>query len=280
MRACILGSGSQGNAILLETGAGAGASRVLIDAGFPPRTIAARLKAVGVRPESIEACLVTHEHGDHIRGAAACARRWGWTLHASRGTVDAWPALRHAGAIAFAPGARLHVGDWDIDSARVSHDASEPVAYCATVRRSGARIGLAYDLGVATAGVRRLLERVDVLVLEANHDEVMLRTGPYPAPVKARIASPTGHLSNRQAGELARALSHAGLRRIVLAHLSEVNNTPEQAAAAIGQAMRGLRARPSLDTAGQRTVLRIDARGRGLDGLAMAADAHQLPIEF
>jgi phosphoribosyl 1,2-cyclic phosphodiesterase len=272
VRLWILGSGSHGNALVLEDGA----SRVLVDAGFSPRALAARLRAAGIAPQSIEACVVTHEHADHARGAAAAALRWGWTLVASRGTLDACQDMRAAGAVACRAGERFTLGAWSFETERASHDASEPLALAATARRSGARVGIAYDLGVAGERVRALLARADVLVIEANHDEEMLRTGPYPAGVKKRIASNVGHLSNRQCADLARAVTHRGLRRVVLAHLSEENNTPALAVGAVRGGLRGSRAETA--AASQRRVL---ALGRDLSAATWsAASAAQLQLEL
>src|SRR5512133_807702 len=106
MRLWVLGSGSRGNAVLIECGD----TRVLVDAGFAPRELARRLSAVGVTPQSVKACVVTHEHSDHVRGAAAAAERWGWSLHASVGTADAWPSLLEADARTFEPGDSFAVG--------------------------------------------------------------------------------------------------------------------------------------------------------------------------
>jgi phosphoribosyl 1,2-cyclic phosphodiesterase len=273
VRVIVLGSGSAGNALVLEDGT----SRVLVDAGFAPRVLAGRLRAAGIAPASVEACVVTHEHTDHARGAAAAASRWGWTLVASRGTIEACPDLRRAGATVCRPGTPFIVGGWHFDAARVSHDASEPLAFAATARRSGARVAICYDLGVPSERVRALLARADVLVLESNHDEGMLRIGPYPPSVKKRIASPLGHLSNRQSAALARTVVHRGLRRLVLAHLSESNNTPAVALAA----MRSARAVPaSVDTvvAPQGSAITV-SRERGFVGWNAAA-ASQLPLEL
>ena len=217
MRTWVLGSGSRGNAVLVECGDG---GHVLIDAGFPPSILAKRLESVGIAPEAIEAVVVTHEHHDHARGAAAAALKWGWAVYATAGTIAECPALAEADARTFEPGGIVSLGCADIETVTVSHDASEPVAVVVTSRRTGSRTAIAYDLGQVDQPLRRMLRDIDVLVLEANHDSGMLRAGPYPVSVQRRIASRTGHLSNDAAARLARDCASAGLGELVLAHLS------------------------------------------------------------
>lgn len=229
MKLWMLGSGSRGNAVLLESAG----SRVLIDAGFPPRVLAARLAEIGVAGESIEAAVITHEHTDHVRGACAGAKRWGWALYATSGTAAAFPDLARSSVRTFAAGSAIEVGEMTLCSIPTPHDAAESVAFVATGRRSGVRAGIAYDIGHASAALRTALAELDVLVLESNHDEEMLRTGPYPRSVKARIASSRGHLSNRAAAALASECAHHGLRHIVLAHLSQKCNDAAVAARAV-----------------------------------------------
>ncbi|MGI8499133.1 MAG: MBL fold metallo-hydrolase [Gemmatimonadaceae bacterium] len=233
MRMWVLGSGSRGNAVLFE----AEGSRVLIDAGFTVRDLEARLGAVGVPGESIEDLVVTHEHTDHVRGACAAARRWGWTIHASAGTLAACPELVAAGAIAIPPDGVLMLDTICLDAVPVPHDAVEPIAIVATARGSGVRAAVVYDLGHVGEALRRKLADLDLLVLEANHDDGMLRAGPYPPSVVHRIGGRLGHLSNRAAAGLARGCAHRALSHIVLAHLSDRCNQPGLAAAAVGAAL-------------------------------------------
>ncbi len=237
MKLWMLGSGSRGNAVLVE----AAGSRVLIDAGFAPRVLAARLAAIDVPCESIEAVVLTHEHTDHVRGACTCARRWNWELYATAGTARAYPALREAGARYFEQGATLELSALSLHAVPTTHDAAEPVAFVVTARRSGARAAVAYDLGRASYGMRRALQHVDVLVLEANHDEGMLRAGPYPPSVRERIAGSRGHLSNAEAAALARECVHPQLATIVLAHLSESCNDPDLATGTVRAAVSSRR---------------------------------------
>ena len=250
MRVWVLGSGSRGNAVLLE----GDESRVLIDAGFPVRVMADRLTAIGVEAESIEAVVITHEHADHVKGACSGARKWGWALHASEGTVRAFPDLADADVSTFESGATLSVGGFELRTIAVSHDAAEPVAVVATARGSGARMGVVYDLGCVSAPLRAAVADLDVLVLEANHDEGMLRAGPYPPCVQQRIAGRSGHLSNRAAAALVRACQHAGLGQIVLAHLSDCCNTAALARDAVVTALAGSRFRGAVDVSAQDVI--------------------------
>ncbi|HUF27530.1 MAG TPA: MBL fold metallo-hydrolase [Gemmatimonadaceae bacterium] len=250
MKLWILGSGSKGNALLVECDG----QRVLVDAGFPSRTLAARLGAIGVAPESIEAAVITHEHGDHACGAARSAAEWGWKLHATAGTLACCPSLRKAGARSFATGATIDLGRIRVETTETSHDAAESVALVVTCRRTGARLGIAYDLGAATPPLARALRDLDLLVLESNHDDDMLRFGPYPRVVQNRIAGRRGHLSNGDAARLAQSCAHGGLRQLVLAHVSEQCNTPGTAHRAVSEAVRATRFRGRIDVAGQRTI--------------------------
>ena len=256
MRLWVLGSGSRGNAVLLESRD----TRVLIDAGFPPRTVADRLATVGVAPESIDALVVTHEHFDHVRGACAGVRRWGWALHASAGTVRAHPKLAAAGAVPFEVGATVTIGRFTLTGVSVSHDAEQPVAVIAEA--DGARAAVATDLGCVTDGLTRACADVDIMVLESNHDVGMLRRGPYPAHLKSRIAGRRGHLSNFAASAFARAMAHRELRHLILAHISETNNAPEVAMNTARTALRGTRFRGGICAAWQEQVIGPFAPGR------------------
>lgn len=250
MRLWSLGSGSKGNAILVECGD----TRVLVDAGFPARTLAARLKAIGVAPASVSACVITHEHTDHTKGARVASRRWGWSLHASGGTIDNSPELEGTNVRRFAPGETFALGRADVNVVRVSHDAAEPVGFIFTDRPSGARAAIVYDIGSPTDDVRRAMRDVDVLVLEANHCEAMLRDGPYPPFLQRRIACRTGHLSNRVAASLGAEVAHANLSHVVLAHLSEQNNDHGVATTTVSRTMSRTRFRGKISTAPQHDV--------------------------
>jgi phosphoribosyl 1,2-cyclic phosphodiesterase len=226
MKVWVLGSGSRGNAVLLESGG----SRVLIDAGFTPQVLAERLMAIEVAPESVDAVVVTHEHIDHVRGARVAADRFGWSIYATAGTILAAGELRDV-AIPFRAGDIITVTDLDIAAIASPHDAAEPIVVVATAKSTGARAGIAYDMGCVTHQVADGLRDVDLLVIESNHDEAMLHHGPYPDFVRDRIAGRRGHLSNRSAMQLVRSIAHRALKHVVLAHLSENCNTPALALA-------------------------------------------------
>ena len=268
MKLWVLGSGSSGNALLLESDG----TRLLVDAGFGPRTLAARLRLAGVEPRSVAACVVTHDHSDHVCGAGKAARRWGWQLFATDGTAAA-PDLAGVAVTTFAPGDTLRVGAFELQTVTTPHDATEPIGLVATAA-SGARAGVCYDVGHASDGVRALCEGVDVLVLEANHDEGMLWAGPYPPWLRRRIASRIGHLSNRAAADVARDVATPRLAHLILAHLSAQNNTPTLADRTVRSALKPTAFRGKLTTARQDAVLGpFTPRGftsRGAEQLALA----------
>lgn len=233
MKLAVLGSGSRGNAVIISE---AGAA-LLVDAGFGPRTLARRAAAAGIAFQPLAGIVLTHEHGDHARGAVRVARRLNCPIAASSGTLDGLPRAHEAGTLIPLEAHRpQRLGPFTVTTCHTSHDAAEPVALVVS-GPAGARVGIAYDLGRPTAAVRYLLRGCTALVLEANHDDVMLRTGPYPASVRRRIAGSGGHLSNRAAAALAAELTHEGLTAVILAHLSERCNRAELARAAVAAAL-------------------------------------------
>jgi phosphoribosyl 1,2-cyclic phosphodiesterase len=236
MRVAVLGSGSAGNAVLVC----AGETRILIDAGFSARALADRLDRLGVSPDSIAAIVVTHDHGDHTRGMGVFARRHGTPLHLTERTREACAKLLTGDeeVVEYRPGAPFGIHNLRVESFYTVHDAADPVGISVVDERSGLRVGVATDLGRPTAQIRHALSGCDLLVLEANHDDVMLRTGPYPAAVKQRIASSHGHLSNQAAARLAVELLHPRLAAVVLAHLSRECNRPFLAERVVGDALR------------------------------------------
>ena len=236
-----LASGSKGNATCV-LGAGGG---VLVDCGLSRRETLRRLAAAGVDRRRIQAVLLTHEHTDHVRGAARVAAALDAPLLMTAGTARASGLGALPGARLLAPGVPVNVAGMTVLPVATSHDAAEPCAY-RLADRHGAVL-LATDLGTADDLPAAALAGLDTLLVEANHDPDLLRDGPYPAFLKARIAGPRGHLSNRQGGELvARVRRHSPrLSTVVLAHLSEKNNRPELALAgaraAAGATAGGLR---------------------------------------
>jgi phosphoribosyl 1,2-cyclic phosphodiesterase len=247
----VLGSGSAGNAVLVECGE----SRVLVDAGFGTRTLATRLRAIGIAPASIEACIVTHEHTDHIKGAAAGAKKWGWSLFASDGTVDAWPELQEVNCARVAPGSGVTLSRMLMTTFATPHDAASPIGVRLSATSSGVTAVVCTDIGHVSDNVRALCSDADLLVVESNHDEGMLRAGPYPPSVRARIASRTGHLSNRACADLARDVVHANLAHVVLAHLSENCNDHGLAHATATGSLRRTRYRGQVSVAMQHDVV-------------------------
>lgn len=248
MRVTVLGSGSTGNATLVE----AGPVKVLVDAGFSGRDLAARLGEVGAVPESLQAIVITHDHGDHTRGMGVLARRYGIPLLLTVRTqaacsrlLDGSEAVQHYQAERV-----FRIGPLEIRPFLTVHDAADPVAVTLRDAETGCRLGIATDLGRPTAAVRAALAGCHLLVLEANHDDAMLWSGPYPWSVKQRIASSHGHLSNRASAELLRELYHRGLGGVVLAHLSEHCNDPGLAREVIGLALERMGYRGTLTVAG------------------------------
>jgi phosphoribosyl 1,2-cyclic phosphodiesterase len=249
MRVAVLGSGSAGNAVLVC----AGETRLLVDAGFSARALAERLDVLDVRPESIAAIVVTHDHRDHTRGMGVFSRRHATPLHMTAPTREACADLLKGTerVVEYRPGRPFRVGELRVEPFLTVHDAADPVGVALVDERTGLRLGIATDLGRPTAQIRHALRACDLLVLEANHDELMLHTGPYPASVKRRIASSHGHLSNQAAASLALELLHPRLAGVVLAHLSNECNRPMLAERVVGDALRKAGWRGHLEVARQ-----------------------------
>ena len=243
-RFCVLASGSKGNALWVE----AGDDVVLVDCGLSGKELKKRLAAAGLDPCRIKAVLVTHEHRDHILGAGVAARLLKKPLYINRSTWNrAAPTLGRIEPVFFETGRRLVVGDLAIHPFSTSHDSADPVGF--TFQSGDTRLGLATDLGIATALVKERLRGCQALILESNHDPQMLIDGPYPWDLKRRVRGRQGHLSNEDAALLLAELLHPGLSHVVLAHLSEVNNRPELALEAAGSVLN--KKRPALCAAGQ-----------------------------
>lgn len=256
VRIAVLGSGSRGNAVVFESGG----SAIMVDAGFGLRTLASRLAAARVRPESIELVVLTHDHLDHIRGARRASARWGWPIVATPGTLEVGGLDGEVRSLR--AGALIQTGELLVRCFRVPHDAAEPVAVLVESRRSGIRAGLVYDLGETTAALAHRFAGLDVLLLEANHDTTMLWAGWYPAAVKRRIAGRLGHLSNYQAAHFAAEVAHRGLQRVVLCHLSQNNNTPRRAWVAVNDALKRTTFRGSVGLAQQDSVAVVQVGSR------------------
>jgi phosphoribosyl 1,2-cyclic phosphodiesterase len=213
-------------------------TRILIDAGLGPRSLAERLQDAGVDPACLAAVIVSHEHGDHARGAAAFSAKWGVRLMGSRGTYAAagFGAEEIAGYDTLAAGATRRVGALTVTAVGVPHDAVEPLAF--VVSAGDASLGHATDFGHVSRTLVEAFRRCDALLMESNYDPAMLRDGPYPWSLKERILGPLGHVSN---DDVARFLGNGlgeGCRMVVLAHLSQTNNHPELARMAAEGALR------------------------------------------
>ncbi len=230
---CILASGSRGNAIYVS----GGSTSILIDAGLSGIEIERRLNSKGLHPENLDAILVSHEHTDHIKGVGVLSRRFNLPVFISSKTEKA--AISQLGTVRviknFECGSTFMINNLSIHPFSISHDAEDPSGF--TVNQNGTKIGLATDLGIATSMVKEHLKGCSLLILEANHDEDMLLNGPYPWPVKQRIRSRTGHLSNEASKNLLKEVQHDRLKYVILAHLSETNNTPQKALSEVGRAI-------------------------------------------
>jgi len=266
VRLTVLGSGSRGNAVLLESGDGA----LLVDAGFSFRDLSRRLAAAGCDAARLVGVALTHEHGDHVRGAPGAAAAWGVPLLASAGTLAALaPRLKPGTTTCILAASAPHrCGGFTLRAYPTAHDAADAIMLVVE-DGDGRRVGIAYDVGSPTAALKHACRELDALVLETNHDEVLLRSSSYPPAVRARIAGHGGHLSNREAALLAAEVAHAGLAILVLAHLSDRCNTPELARDAVAGALRGTAFRGRLLVARQDAPLPAVEVGADLEQLAL-----------
>ncbi|MBS2020519.1 MAG: MBL fold metallo-hydrolase [Deltaproteobacteria bacterium] len=235
MRAFVLGTGSSGNALLVE----AEGHRVLVDAGVGPQKLGARLAALGVdlRPGGLDAVIATHHHGDHFGGVEKVARAYGAPVYLHSG-IDAPRLRRKLPVREYRPGEPFCVGSLEIHAEPVPHDAPHVAVRIAS--RDYA-IGVATDVGRPTSLLTSLLAACDVALLEANHCPELLAFGPYPPSLQRRIAGGLGHLSNGQAAELAASLAGSRVARIYLGHLSAANNTPERALETVASSAKRIR---------------------------------------
>ena len=249
MRLVVLGSGSEGNAVVIE----AGGRRLLVDAGFSRREIKRRLAKVGLTPEDLHGVVLTHEHLDHVRGVERFCRKRRVPIYATAGTVSGM-TLRPEVAELVRPcrsGVPFEAAGFVVELFSVPHDAREPVGVVVEDPGGGGRVGLVSDLGCRSRLAWSRLGGVHALVLEANHDLEMLRNGPYPWPLKQRVAGRHGHLSNADAAGGLEELAHEGLQHVVLYHLSQVNNLPALAAAVVGEELAKLCTKAELTISGQ-----------------------------
>jgi len=225
MKICMLASGSRGNSIYISDED----TSVLIDAGLSGVEIERRMKSRNLNINDIDAIIVSHEHSDHIQGVGVLSRRFNLPVYISSATyTTASPQLGNINDIKnFSCGTEFAIKDLTIRPFSISHDASDPAGFA--IGCNGHKVGIATDLGIATAMVRQHLKDCCCLIIEANHDVPMLEEGPYPWSVKQRVKGRTGHLSNESSRELLMDIMHDRMSHVILAHLSETNNTPEKA---------------------------------------------------
>lgn len=250
LKICVLASGSSGNATFIGTER----TRVLIDAGLSRKALCERLAAIGEDPAKLDAILITHEHSDHVGGLVRFVRTYPapvFMTDLAAPTID-WQGLAPR-LETFQAGTGLRIGEFDIDSFTVPHDAADPVGYC--FRVEGLKIGMVTDLGYIPDSIKFHLRAADLLLLESNHDLEMLKVGPYPWQVKQRVMSRKGHLSNDVVAEFIRTDLDTSTGTLVLGHLSANNNYPALVeligTQALGQ--RGHRARLVVAEPGKQT---------------------------
>ncbi|MHB8174675.1 MAG: MBL fold metallo-hydrolase, partial [Nitrospirota bacterium] len=241
IRVCTLASGSKGNCIFVEgrpNGCGStGGVKILVDAGLSLRETKSRLNAIGVKPEEISAVIISHDHRDHVQGLGPVARGLGIPVYITEKTwktVHPWQGNGYK-VIEFEAGTAFEIGGLTVEPFSTPHDAADPVGFC--FYAGNAKAGIATDLGHATGLVTERLKGCNLLLLESNHDPAMLKDGPYPWPLKQRVAGKEGHLSNEDAGKLLSDLVHQGLRHVILAHLSQTNNLPRLAHKSASEAL-------------------------------------------
>ena len=218
LRVCVLASGSSGNCIYVESPTTA----ILLDAGLSARQTLLRLNRAGLDPDKLRAICISHEHSDHSTGVARLHKKYGWELYANSDTAR---AVDRAGLLSwnlFRSGSPFAIGDIDILPFSLPHDAYDPVGF--VLRRGNARIGVATDLGIPTQLARQQLRGCQLVILEANHDEMLLQSSPRPWALKQRIRSHQGHLSNMAAAEMLVDIAGDTLQKVFLAHLSRECN--------------------------------------------------------
>jgi phosphoribosyl 1,2-cyclic phosphodiesterase len=224
MNFSVLGSGSKGNAIFIESGS----TSLLIDAGFSGKEIRRRLALIDRSPQDINAILISHEHGDHIGGAGVLSRQLSLPVYANNGTHQA--AEKRLGHVhkrtEFETGTNFTVNGFTIHPFRICHDTADPVGF--VVSDGIHALCCCTDTGRVTGLIRQWARKCQALVLEANYDPQMLADGPYPPAIQQRVRSGQGHLANGEAARfLAELAETSSLQQVVLAHLSRVNNRPE-----------------------------------------------------
>ncbi|TXR54009.1 MBL fold metallo-hydrolase [Reinekea thalattae] len=226
MKLASLGSGSKGNATVIE----AQGERLLVDCGFGLKEIEQRLAAKGVTAQSLSAILITHEHGDHLKGAPMLANRYKIPLWVTHGTARAIKRPVEKLKL-FKAGDVLSIGPFEVKTVTVPHDGAEPAQF--VIGHQNIRAGLLTDIGFITNQVIKEYQQCDLLLLECNHDPEMLRVGPYPPSLKVRVGGDYGHLSNQQAAQMLSTVDKERLRHVLVSHISEQNNDKQLVQAAL-----------------------------------------------
>jgi len=256
VRFCVLASGSSGNSAFLATSK----TRILIDAGLSVRELTRRLAEIGEKPEDLDAVLITHEHSDHVSGLPRLVR---WReknkkplpVFVSKLTAPMieWDEVPAPPVEAFQAGSGWIIGNIAVQSFTIPHDAIDPVGFC--FHAEGVKVGVATDLGYMPDSIKIHLRRVQMLLLESNHDLEMLKVGPYPWSVKQRVMGRNGHLSNSHTCDYLENDLDSGVQTLILGHLSEHNNHPEIVRMGAAQSLetRGLAPRLAIAEQKKRT---------------------------
>jgi phosphoribosyl 1,2-cyclic phosphodiesterase len=233
MKFASLGSGSEGNSLLISAESGSQRSIVMLDCGFGLKEVVRRLARLHLAPQQLSGVVVTHEHSDHIGGVFKLARHYSLPVWLTHGTFEGASRDEMAGVDIriCRDGESFAIGDIEMTPYTVPHDAREPVQYLATDGQR--KLGVLTDVGQSTPHLLAALAACDALLLEFNHDSEMLARSAYPAWLKSRIAGPLGHLSNAASAEILASLDRSRLRTLVAAHLSQKNNRPSLAQEAI-----------------------------------------------
>lgn len=234
-RVSVIGSGSEGNAVVVAYGA----KQVMADAGFTLSELVDRLRSIGIVPGEIDDVFLTHGHRDHVLAAPDGAKIYGWRLWATLGTVWQRRELRFVDVHPFIPGDVIEAPPFRVHTVAVPHDVDETCAFVFEIPETRTRIGYCTDLGEVTDALIGAMADLDLLLVEANYDRAMLESSAYPTALRERVGGPAGHLSNDQAARLVQAVVHPGLACVILAHMSRYNNTPELARRTVGAALDG-----------------------------------------
>ncbi len=229
MKMCPIASGSSGNVIYV----GSSTTNILVDAGISKKRIEEGLQSIGMNGFDMNAILITHEHSDHIQGLGVFVRKYPVPIYGTARTLDAIQLSKSLGHIppelfhVVEPDVEFEIGDVTVHPMKTSHDAADSVAY--RFYHDDKRVAIATDLGTYDEYIVNGLKELDAILIEANHDVRMLQVGPYPYPLKQRILSDVGHLSNELCGKLLCEIAGDRLRSVILGHLSQENNLPDLA---------------------------------------------------